>query len=110
MLDPHIRTHLIEDKQASSADQTVYKAQFVAPDRHGVFKFVVEYWRPGWSFIRASDTASVVPFRHDEYPRFIGGAWPFYASAISVSAAFILFCGLWLAIGAEEKKPKKKSE
>jgi len=48
MLDPHIRTAL---KQVSvSSSGTTYSASFKAPDRHGVFKFVVEYWRPGYVF------------------------------------------------------------
>jgi oligosaccharyltransferase complex subunit beta len=47
MLDPHIRTALKEDKSVSPEVGTTYTAKFRAPDRHGVFKFVVEYWRPG---------------------------------------------------------------
>lgn len=47
MLDPHYRKALVEDSTRSSAHSTVYSASFKAPDRHGVFKFVVEYWRPG---------------------------------------------------------------
>jgi oligosaccharyltransferase complex subunit beta len=47
MLDPHIRTALTEDKSIISEIGTTYTAKFRAPDRHGVFKFVVEYWRPG---------------------------------------------------------------
>jgi hypothetical protein len=49
-----------------------------------------------YTFLQESSTAPVVPFRHDEYPRFITGAWPFYSGALSVTAAFLLFCGLWL--------------
>ncbi|KAK1927813.1 putative dolichyl-diphosphooligosaccharide--protein glycosyltransferase 48 kDa subunit precursor [Papiliotrema laurentii] len=110
MLDPHYRKTLVVDPSLSTAHATTYKTGFTAPDRHGVFKFVVEYWRPGWSYIRTSDTASVVPLRHDEHPRFITGAWPFYSAALSASAAFLLFCGLWLALGEEDKKGKKKAE
>jgi oligosaccharyltransferase complex subunit beta len=47
MLDPHVRTALVEDSTSSTPHSTSYKARFIAPDRHGVFKFVVEYWRPG---------------------------------------------------------------
>ncbi len=47
MLDPHIRTALTEDRSARTPVGTTYKASFKAPDRHGVFKFAVEYWRPG---------------------------------------------------------------
>ncbi len=51
---------------------------------------------PRYTFISESTRASVVPFQHDEYPRFITGAWPFYFSAISVTATFLLFCSLWV--------------
>lgn len=47
MLDPHIRTALTADTSASHPSARTYSAKFKAPDRHGVFKFVVEYWRPG---------------------------------------------------------------
>ncbi|OXG16308.1 oligosaccharyltransferase complex subunit beta [Cryptococcus neoformans Ze90-1] len=112
MLDPHIRTAMIEDKFSSSADATTYQARFIAPDRHGVFKFVVEYWRPGWSYIRTSSTASVVPLRHDEYPRFITGAWPYYIAAISTSVTFLAFVAIWLSLGEgdRDRKGKKKAE
>lgn len=60
-----------------------------------------------WSFLTSSQTVSLVPFRHDEYPRFISGAYPFYASTLSTVAAFSLFCVLWLAIGGAESEKKK---
>lgn len=63
-----------------------------------------------WSYLTHSQRASIVPLRHDQHPRFITGAWPFYTSAVSMSAAFLLFCALWVALGEGEKKGKKKSE
>jgi oligosaccharyltransferase complex subunit beta len=108
MLDPHVRTALKESSSSTTA--TTYKSTFVAPDRHGVFKFVVEYWRPGYSFIRTSTTAPVVPFRHDEYPRFITGAWPYYLSTASIVAAFGLFCALWLTTAEDKVRGGKKIE
>ncbi|WWC66748.1 uncharacterized protein I206_100653 [Kwoniella pini CBS 10737] len=112
MLDPHVRTSLKQDESASINQGSNYKAKFIAPDRHGVFKFVVEYWRPGWSYIQSSTTASVVPLRHDEYPRFITGAWPYYIGACSTSVTFLIFCALWvsLAEGDKDRKGKKKAE
>ena len=47
----------------------------------------------------------VVPPRHDEYPRFLSAAWPYYAGAFSTSAAFVLFVAVWLA--GDEREPKK---
>lgn len=52
MLDPHIRVDL-----APVAGSTVgqkYSADFKLPDRHGVFKFLVDYKRPGCVAMGAS--------------------------------------------------------
>lgn len=43
MLDPHIRTPLLP--VVGSAGK--YSVTFRVPDRHGVFKFVVDYKRKG---------------------------------------------------------------
>lgn len=47
MLDPHVRTALHEDRTLATRDTSTFSTTFRAPDKHGVFKFVVEYWRPG---------------------------------------------------------------
>lgn len=47
MLDPYVRTALSEDKSRETVDSAVYKVDFRAPDRHGVFKFVINWFRPG---------------------------------------------------------------
>ena len=44
MLDPHIRTAL---KPVVGSPGT-YSVTFRAPDRHGVFKFVIDYKRTGY--------------------------------------------------------------
>lgn len=62
-----------------------------------------------WTFIQSSQTVSVVPFRHDEYPRFIVGAIPYYSGAASTSVAFLLFCAVWLG-WKEEKVSKGEKE
>ncbi|WVQ93730.1 hypothetical protein IAU59_000807 [Kwoniella sp. CBS 9459] len=110
MLDPHIRTALVQDKSATPEVGSVYAAKFNAPDRHGVFKFVVEYWRPGWTYIRSSSKASVVPLRHDEHPRFITGAWPYYIATVSTSITFLIFCGLWLSLAEQDKRKAGKGK
>lgn len=58
-----------------------------------------------WSYLQSTTVVPVVPPRHDEYPRFLSPAWPYYAGAISTSAAFLAFCALWLA-GEEPRKAK----
>ncbi|EKM83135.1 hypothetical protein AGABI1DRAFT_111630 [Agaricus bisporus var. burnettii JB137-S8] len=104
MLDPHIRIALppVEGKPGT------YSVQFRAPDRHGVFKFVINYKRKGFTHLLSSTTVSVVPPRHDEYPRFISAAWPYYMGAISTSVGFFLFSAIWL--GGEVKAFDKKGK
>lgn len=105
MLDPHIRTSL----PAVAGSPGTYQVQFRAPDRHGVFKFVLNWKRKGHSYLESSTTVPVVPPRHDQYPRFLSAAWPYYAGAISTSVGFFLFAALWLAgdVKGERKKGSK---
>lgn len=64
-----------------------------------------------WSFVHSSQTVSVVPFRHDEYPRFIVGAYPFYSGAASTIVAFLVFSALWVGWSGDDEKVKgKKAE
>jgi len=105
MLDPHVRTTLTPVAEHPGRYETIMRV----PDRHGVFKFVVDHRRTGWSNLYTAVTVPVVPPRHDEYPRFLSAAWPYYVGAISTSVGFILFSALWLG-GAVSEKGKKKVE
>ncbi|KAI0806816.1 dolichyl-diphosphooligosaccharide-protein glycosyltransferase [Fomes fomentarius] len=104
MLDPHIRTALLP----VPGEPGKYSVTFRVPDRHGVFKFVIDYKRKGWTYLSSSTVVPVVPPRHDEYPRFLSAAWPYYAGAFSTSAAFLLFVALWLA--GDDRETSKKSK
>jgi oligosaccharyltransferase complex subunit beta len=44
MLDPHIRTSLLP----AAGEAGKYSVKFQVPDRHGVFKFIVDYKRKGY--------------------------------------------------------------
>ncbi|CDO71858.1 hypothetical protein BN946_scf184940.g5 [Trametes cinnabarina] len=101
MLDPHIRTAL----SPVPGEPGKYSVTFRVPDRHGVFKFVVDYKRKGLTYLKSTTVVPVVPPRHDEYPRFLSAAWPYYVGAFSTSVAFVVFVALWL--GGEEREPKK---
>jgi len=103
MLDPHVRTTL----PPVPGSPGTYSVTFRAPDRHGVFKFVVHYKRKGWTAVQSSTTIPVVPPRHDGYPRFLSAAWPYYAGAISTSIGFVVFSALFLAGDVREDKKGK---
>ncbi|KAG9318109.1 Dolichyl-diphosphooligosaccharide--protein glycosyltransferase subunit WBP1 [Chiua virens] len=103
MLDPHVRTALLP----VPGEPGKYEVQFRAPDRHGVFKFVIGWRRHGYSFLHTTTTVPVVPPRHDQYPRFLSAAWPYYTSAISTSVGFFIFSALWLAGDVKGEKKNK---
>lgn len=85
MLDPYVRQPLVP-----STDGPL-RLRFKVPDVYGVFKYVVDYRRAGYSYIDLQHVVPVRSRRHDEYPRFLPAAYPYYAAALSTMAAF------WLA-------------
>jgi oligosaccharyltransferase complex subunit beta len=86
MLDPYIRTPLKADKTG------LFTTTFKAPDVYGVFSFKVDYHELGYTSLSLKTIQSVRPFRHDEYPRFIKTAYPYYTSAtIMLVGTFFLF-------------------
>ena len=66
-------------------------------------------WGSRYSNLLYTNTVSVVPRRHDEYPRFISAAWPYYAGAISTSIGFLVFSVVYLG-GEVDRKIKGKSK
>ena len=81
-----------------------YYAKFRAPEKHGVFKFIVDYHRTGYSYIFSSTKVPLRPFYHNEFPRFIPCAYPYYVSVFVILGAFILFSILFLYGKEKEKK------
>lgn len=122
MLDPHVRIALPPVSGKSGGFPSfpslhsyilmkpsgVYSTTFRAPDRHGVFKFVISYKRKGFTHLLHTLSIPVVPPRHDGYPRFLSAAWPYYAGAISTSVGFLVFCAIYIAGEAKEEKRSKK--
>ncbi|KAI9255464.1 Dolichyl-diphosphooligosaccharide--protein glycosyltransferase subunit WBP1 [Sporodiniella umbellata] len=105
MLDPYIRTTL---KQVSSQTQSgKFEARIKLPDVYGIFTFKINYKRAGLTYLTVEDQVSIRPFRHNEYPRFLTAAYPYYAATGSMVVGFILFSAVWLAtFGKDGKKTK----
>ncbi|TIA68352.1 hypothetical protein E3P92_04087 [Wallemia ichthyophaga] len=108
MLDPHIRAHVPPSHISEDGTSMVYKLTFRVPDRHGIFKFVVDWKRQGYSFIDEQMRTTVAPIRHDEHPRFLNHAWPFYSGTLFTLVSFVAFAALWLSW--DDKIKGKKSE
>jgi len=83
-------------------------AKFKVPDTYGVYQFKVNYQRVGLTRLATADQISVIPFRHDQYERFISSAYPYYASAFSMMAGVFIFSIVFLHFKEEEIKTKKE--
>ena len=55
-----------------------YYVKFRAQEKHGVFKFIFDYHRTGYTYIFSSTKIPLRPFYHNEFPRFIPCAYPYY--------------------------------
>lgn len=104
MLDPHLRIPLLPSTDISHRSTTnrTYLAHMKLPDRHGVFTLLTDYKRQGVSFIEDRRQMSITPLRHDEYPRFIRGAYPYYVTAASMMAAWLAFAWIWLTLSKDK--------
>jgi oligosaccharyltransferase complex subunit beta len=84
MLDPYVR------KTLTNTGNGTFTAQIKVPDVYGVFKFQMDYKRPGLSWVKRETVVPIRPFRHDEYARFLSQAFPYYASVLSMSLGFLV--------------------
>ncbi|KAI8870681.1 Dolichyl-diphosphooligosaccharide-protein glycosyltransferase 48kDa subunit, partial [Ramicandelaber brevisporus] len=99
MLDPYIRTPLVHDGHfENGGDAAVYKVPngVQLPDKHGVFTLRVNYKRHGVSYFEVKENIAARPFRHNEHPRYLSAAYPYYFSAASMLGGFVLFTAIWL--------------
>ena len=106
MLNPYWRVFLKHSYDAK------YELNFRAPDWNGVYKFLIDYNRFGYTRLIAEDTAPVRVFRHDEFPRYLPLAFPYYLSVFTILIGTVIFTGLFLhqQDGAIVKGPKVKDD
>jgi len=98
-IDPFVRVTM-ENKQGHMV------ARFKVPDTYGVYQFKVNYNRVGLSRLSTADQISVIPLRHDKYERFIGQAYPYYASSFSMMAGVFVFAIVFLHYKEEDAVKK----
>ena len=69
---------------------------FQAPNKFGVFKFIVDYKRIGYSYLDISTKVPLRPFNHNEFDRFLITAYPYYAGVFCVFAGFLIFVVIFI--------------
>lgn len=95
MLSPFHRLDLAP--LTTTSDATIFGAEFVTPDQHGIFNFRINYKRPFYTYVDEKNTVSVRHMAHDEWPRsyIISGAWPWISGIGATVTGFVLFCLVW---------------
>ncbi|PAV74496.1 hypothetical protein WR25_02468 [Diploscapter pachys] len=88
-IDPFVRTTLKNTNGRLTA-------KFKLPDVYGVYKFMVDYRRIGYTHLYDVQQLSVRPLWHTQYERFIRSAYPYYASAFSMMIGVVLFSIVFL--------------
>jgi len=78
MLDPYVRVGL------KPVDKGRYTAQLVVPDVYGIYSFKVDYYQLGYTALHLKDIHPVRPFLHNQYPRFLTIADPYYVASVSM--------------------------
>jgi oligosaccharyltransferase complex subunit beta len=100
-IDPFVRSTL-------KSTNGKFSTRFKLPDVYGVYKFVVDYNRVGYTHLFSSTQVSVRPYTHTSYERFIRSAWPYYASAFSMMGSLWLFSCLFLHYKDPDLAKKKE--
>jgi oligosaccharyltransferase complex subunit beta len=95
-MHPHTAHHATPRHAAPRTHTTAPPRAGQVPDVYGVFKYVIDYSRQGYSHIALQQVVPVRPLKHDEYERFLVAAYPYYASLASTMAAFLLLGAAFL--------------
>ncbi|KAM7457302.1 hypothetical protein BLSTO_01945 [Blastocystis sp. subtype 1] len=101
MLDPYVRKTLSYNATSNNGD---YSTIIRAPDVYSIYKFRLFYQRQGVSLINENTQVDIRPFKHNEFPRFILAAYPYYTAAIVVMLGFVLFVFVFLFFGEKVKQ------
>ncbi|KAK5144553.1 oligosaccharyl transferase glycoprotein complex, beta subunit [Rachicladosporium monterosium] len=100
MLSPFHRLDLTPSPDTTNPQDnaTLYTAEFVLPDQHGIFNFFLEYRRPFYTNVEEKRTVSVRHFAHDEWPRsfVISAAFPWIGGIWVTVLGWLGFVGLWV--------------
>lgn len=85
MLDPAYRLYMPHVSQGR------YNISFRIPDVMGVYDFVLDYRRGGYTHLKEKMQVDVTPKKHNGFERFLPVAYPYYASALSMIGGFFVF-------------------
>lgn len=116
-VDPYYRItmeQINEDIGSANTNSTEYTTgPFKLPNRHGMFKFNLDYKRSGLSFVEHNDVKAIRHIANDEYSRSfeITNSWIYLASIFVVILSFVSFVVIFLTTSSNiDKVIKEKKE
>lgn len=104
MLNPYV-TETLQNVEGSK-----YTTQFHVPDHNGVYKFMVDYNKHGYTHLHLEKIAPVRVLNHDEFPRFSPSAYPYYIAVLAVVAGFVVFTVSFIMTEDSVQKSKVKQD
>lgn len=106
MLDPYYRLNLVETTPGR------YCVQFRAPDQYGMFTFLVDYLRPGKTFLHAANVVTLRPNANDEWARSwtITNSWVYLSGLTTIVFGFLIFVPTYLALPPLAQKKEVSSQ
>jgi len=51
---------------------------------------MIGYWRYGYTFLNEELEVSIIPFRHNEFARYLQVAFPYYLNVILIMVGYYL--------------------
>ena len=60
MLEPYYSVQLEKETDKALGDDRTYSYKFRVPQRLGIFRFVINYWRYGLTFLDEQNEVSVI--------------------------------------------------
>ncbi|PFH34494.1 dolichyl-diphosphooligosaccharide--protein glycosyltransferase [Besnoitia besnoiti] len=106
MLQPFLRSFL---EPPASPQSPTFSHIFQAPDRYGVFKFVLHYRRLGYTVLHVESLAPLRNFKSNDFPRFLPCALPYYATSLLTLIALVLFVVVFL-LHREKDSPSRSAQ
>ena len=98
MIDPYYRLMMF------STLNSTYFTEFKVPDKQGVYKFVLNISRRGYTFVLNETKMPVRPLAHNEFQRFHVAAYPYYACVFLSMIFLIKFLILLFKSKVDEEK------
>ncbi|KAJ5070540.1 dolichyl-diphosphooligosaccharide--protein glycosyltransferase 48 kda subunit [Anaeramoeba ignava] len=98
MLDPYVRTTMKFDEKLQ-----LFSTSFQVPNRHGIYKLLVEYQRVGYNLIHQEEILPVTPYADQSAHQFLTCSLPYYSGSISMLVGFLLFSLLLLYYKVDPK-------